>query len=130
MKLAIAVHGPPWNSESSASACRFIHAALDAGHDIVRVFFYHDGARAGDALAVTPQDEASVLDRWVRLHEEHGIELAVCIAAALKRGILNEEERERYGKAAASLHPAFQIVGLGQLTDAMIEADRTITFAA
>jgi tRNA 2-thiouridine synthesizing protein D len=89
MKLAIAVHGPPWNSESSASACRFIHAALDAGHDIVRVFFYHDGARTGDALAVTPQDEASVLDRWVALHDEHGVELAVCIAAALKRGILS-----------------------------------------
>jgi tRNA 2-thiouridine synthesizing protein D len=130
MNIAISVHGPPYAAESALSACRFAEAAVAAGHRIVRVFFYHEGVRTADALSVTPQDEDSVLAQWVALHEKHGVELAVCIAAALKRGILNDDERERYDIVAASIHPAFEIVGLGQLIDALIEADRSITFGA
>ena len=130
MNFAISVHGSAYASQSALSACRFAEAALAAGHNITRVFFYHEGVRTADALAVSPQDEDSVHERWVALHETHGVELAVCIAAALKRGILNDDERARYEKTAASLHPAFEIVGLGQLTDALIQADRSITFGA
>jgi len=130
MNFAISVHGPPHASESALSACRFSEAAIAAGHQITRVFFYHEGVRTADGLGVTPQDEDSVQARWVALHEAHGVELAVCIAAALKRGILNDDEQARYQKTAASLHPAFEIVGLGQLIDALIQADRSITFGA
>jgi tRNA 2-thiouridine synthesizing protein D len=130
MKFAISVHGSPHGSAAALSACRFAQAAIGAGHQIVRVFFYHEGVRVADGLAVSPQEEDSVLQQWVALHEDSGVELAVCIAAALKRGILNEHERVRYEKTAASVHPAFEIVGLGQLIDALIQADRAITFAA
>jgi tRNA 2-thiouridine synthesizing protein D len=71
-----------------------------------------------------------VHQKWVSLHENHGVELAVCIAAALKRGMLNEAEQARYDKETANVHPAFEIVGLGQLIDALIHADHSITFAA
>jgi len=130
MNFAISVHGAPHGSESALSAYRFAEAALAAGHSITRVFFYHEGVRTADGLAVTPQDEDSVHQQWVALHDKHGVELAVCIAAALKRGMLNEAEQARYEKLAASLHPAFEIVGLGQLIDALIQADRAITFGA
>jgi tRNA 2-thiouridine synthesizing protein D len=41
----------------------------------------------------------------------------VCVAAALRRGIKDEV-----------LAPGFRISGLGQLVDAGIKADRTVTF--
>lgn len=130
MILALAVHGPPYASEAATTALRFARAAVAAGHAIPRVFFYHDGVHAASALTVPPQDEPSPQPGWVELAEQHHIELAVCIAASLKRGLVNEEERDRYGLPAANVHPAFVIVGLGQLLEAIASADRFVTFAA
>ena len=130
MILSIAVHGAPYSSQSASSAVKFAEAAVAAGHKIHRVFFYHDGVRAGDVLAVTPQDEESVLERWRALHLGHGCELALCIAAALKRGMLNTDESERYDKLAAIVDPDFTVVGLGQLIEAIMHSDRFVTFAA
>ncbi len=130
MIFAISVHGAPFSSSAALSAYRFAEAALDAGHEIPRVFFYHDAVRTGDSLSVPPQEENSVVDRWAELSENHGVELAVCISASLKRGVLNDEARDRYEKPAANLHPAFTIVGLGQLVDAIDKADRFISFGS
>lgn len=130
MILTIAIHGAPYSSQASATALRFARAALSAGHSVHRVFFYHDGVHAASALAVPPQDEPSPQPDWVELARHHGIELAVCIAAALKRGVVNEQERERYELPGSSAHPSFAIVGLGQLIEAVGCSDRFVTFAA
>ncbi len=128
MIFAITVHGAPFSSSAALSAFRFAEAAIDAGHKIPRVFFYHDAVRTGDNLSVPPQEEPSVVDRWAKLSRNHEVELAVCIAASLKRGVLDDDARDRYEKPAANLHPAFTIVGLGQLVDAIAGADRFISF--
>ena len=130
MIFAISVHGAPFSSSASLTAYRFAEAALTAGHEIPRVFFYHDAVRTGDSLSVPPQDENSVIDRWAKLSQDHSLELAVCISASLKRGVLNDEGRERYEKPAANLHAAFTIVGLGQLIEAIATADRFVSFGA
>lgn len=130
MKFALAVHGAPYSAQSADTALRFARAALAAGHSIPRVFFYHDGVHSASALAVPPQDEPSPQPGWVALAEQHGIELAVCIAASLKRGVVNAEEQSRYELPGSNVHPAFTIVGLGQLLDAILSSDRFITFAA
>ena len=90
MIFGIAVHGAPYGSQASASALRFAEAAVAAGHSLHRVFFYHDGVNTANGLMVPPQDDPSPQQGWVNLAEYHGIELAVCIAAALKRGLVNE----------------------------------------
>ena len=130
MIFAISVHGAPFSSSAALTAYRFAEAALDAGHEIPRVFFYHDAVRTGDNLSVPPQEEDSVIDRWTALSEKYSVELVVCIAASLKRGVINDEARDRYEKPAANLHPAFTIVGLGQLIDVIASADRFISFGA
>lgn len=130
MNIAIAVHGAPYSSQAALSALRFCRAAVAAGHRVPRVFFYHDGVHAASALSVPPQDEASPLSAWVELAESAGIELAVCIAAALKRGIVDADEQRRYELTGISAHPAFSIVGLGQLIEAIGSSDRFLTFAA
>lgn len=130
MNIAIAVHGAPYSSQAALSALRFCRAAVAAGHQVPRVFFYHDGVYTASALTVAPQDEPSPQADWVELAESAGIELAVCIAAALKRGLVDADEQRRYELAASNVHPAFAIVGLGQLIEAIGSSDRFVTFAA
>ena len=128
--FSIAVHGAPYSSQSAHSALRFARAVLDAGHRIHRVFFYHEGVLTAGAMGVAPQDELDVHAGWAQLQHTSGIELAVCIATSLKRGMLSDEERQRYDKPAASIHPNFTVVGLGQLIEAVTASDRFVTFAA
>ncbi len=130
MLIALAVHGAPYSSAASRSALRFVERALALGHSIHRVFFYHEGVLAAGSLGVAPQDEEDIHAGWVALHERHGVELATCIGSSLKRGMLNEEERERYEKSAVTAHTGFSVVGLGQLIDAITASDRFITFTA
>jgi len=130
MKIAIVVQGGPYSHEASLSALHFAKATLDAGHEIYRVFFYNDGVYNASDLIAPPQDETDIRGEWTRLSDLHDVELITCIASSLRRGLLNETESERYEKSAANLNPAFEISGLGQLIDAGLSADRTVTFAA
>ena len=79
-------------------------------------------------FAVPPQDDRNITENWVKLAEENNIDMVVCIAAAQRRGLLDENEAERQGKRGYNIAPVFRISGLGQLVEAGIEADRLLTF--
>ena len=128
MKFAIMVNEGPYTHQASDSAYHFTAAALRAGHEIVRVFFYHDGVNNGTRLSVPPQDDRNISERWTELGQQHDLELILCVAAAQRRGLLDEDEAKRAGKDTNIMAPGFQISGLGQLIDAGIQADRTIVF--
>ena len=130
MKFAVVVHGAPGSSQAARSALRFVEAALAAGHVIHRVFFYHDAVHTANALVVAPQDEVDVGARWSEIGSRHGIELGVCVAAALRRGVIDAGEAERYERPAANVRAPFVILGLGQLVEAALESDRVVTFPA
>lgn len=130
MIFTIAVHGSPYNSTSNQHAQKFCAAALDSGHSINLVFFYHDGVYAALNTRVPPQDEQDVTAAWQDLNRKHGIELAVCIANGLKRGVLDQGEAQRYDKAGPTLAEGFELVGLGQLIGAVADSDRYIEFPA
>lgn len=130
MKFLIVVESAPYSSEGCASALRFARATLEAGHEILRVFFYHDGVLAANSLIAAPQDELDVAAAWQQFAEANDIELIACIASCLRRGILDETEADRYEKQAGNIAPGFTISGLGQLIDATINADRVVTFGA
>jgi tRNA 2-thiouridine synthesizing protein D len=128
MKFSILINEGPYTHQASDSAYYFTEAALRAGHDIVRVFFYHDGVNNGTRLSVPPQDDRNISERWSALGEEHSLELILCVAAAQRRGMLDEDEAKRAGKDSNNIAPGFEISGLGQLIDAGIQADRLIVF--
>ena len=128
MNYTIIVHDPGHPGDASHTALAFSRALLAQGHAITRVFFYHEGVTNALASRVPPQDEASLLEQWRQFGVDTGTELAICIAAALRRGVLNKEEAARYDKPAATADDAFSIVGLGQLIDAISASDRTVTF--
>lgn len=128
MKFGIVVNEGPYTHQASDSAYQFAKAAIEKGHEVFRVFFYHDGVNNGTRLTVPPQDERNIQKNWTELAEAHNLDLVVCIAAAQRRGILDENEAERQGKDANNIAPGFRISGLGQLIEAGIEADRLISF--
>ncbi|MCB1520510.1 MAG: sulfurtransferase complex subunit TusD [Hyphomicrobiaceae bacterium] len=130
MKLSILVNEGPYTHQAADSAYQFTKAALDKGVEIFRVFFYHDGVNNGTRLTVPPQDDRNIQKNWSDLAEKHKLDLVVCIAAAQRRGILDEGEAKRHGKGegAANIAPGFRISGLGQLIEAGIEADRLVVF--
>ncbi|WP_207061141.1 sulfurtransferase complex subunit TusD [Motiliproteus sp. SC1-56] len=128
MKIAVVVYGSPTGSGAAASAYRYVSAALELGHEITRVFFYGEAVHTATALAAPPQDENDLLSRWQQLGQARELDLVVCIAAALRRGVLDADEARRHEKEACNLAPGFTLSGLGQLTDATLNSDRVITF--
>ncbi|WP_277052709.1 sulfurtransferase complex subunit TusD [Zestomonas thermotolerans] len=127
MKFAIALFSPP-HAPASRRALRFAQAVLDGGHEIVRLFFYQDGVHSASASVVTPQDELDSAAEWRALVSRHQLDGVVCIAAALRRGVLNEEEARRYERDAANLPAPWELSGLGQLHEAAQLADRLVCF--
>ena len=128
MKFTIQVNEGPYQHQSSDTAYQFAKAALEAGHEIFRVFFYHDGVNNATRLTTPPQDDRNVIARWSDLAEKHNLDLVVCVAAAQRRGILDEGEMKRHGKDGNNIADGFRISGLGQLIEAGIQSDRLVVF--
>jgi tRNA 2-thiouridine synthesizing protein D len=128
MKFGILINEGPYTHAASDTAYQFVKAALAKGHEIFRVFFYHDGVNNGTRLTVPPQDDRNIVKRWSDLAAQHERDLVLCIAAAQRRGLMDAAEAKRNGKDADNLAPGFRISGLGQLIEAGIQADRLVVF--
>ena len=117
MKFGIVVNEIPYNHQASDTAYQFTKAALEKGHEIFRVFFYYDGVLNATRFSDPQADDRNVIKNWQKLGEQYKLDLVVCVAAGLRRGIVND-----------SLAPGFRISGLGQLIEAGIQADRLLAF--
>jgi tRNA 2-thiouridine synthesizing protein D len=118
MKFAIQINEGPYQHQASDSAYMFAKAALEKGHEVNRVFFYHDGVYNSSRLTTPPQDDRHIVNRWADLAEKYDLDMVVCVAAAQRRGIVDEGEAQRNGKDAPNIHPKFRISGLGALVEA------------
>lgn len=127
MKFAIALFSAA-HAPSSRRALLFAQAALAGGHEIVRLFFYQDGVYNAANSVVTPQDEQDLAREWREFVQQHQLDGVVCIAAALRRGVLNADEAQRYQRTAVNVEAPWELSGLGQLHDAVQAADRLICF--
>ncbi|MFT6365196.1 MAG: tRNA 2-thiouridine synthesizing protein D [Halioglobus sp.] len=87
-----------------------------------------EGVHAGSNNHVMPQDENNPVDLWAEMSDQHSVDLVLCVSSAIKRGLLDSSEAQRYGKGSSTIHPAFVISGLGQLVDATAVSDRLVTF--
>ena len=117
MKFGLMVNEGPYTHQASDTAYQFAKAVVDKGHQVHRVFFYHDGVNNATRHTEPPQDDRHIVNRWSKLAEDHNIDLVVCIAAAMRRGIVED-----------NLAKGFRISGLGQLVESGIQADRMVVF--
>ena len=128
MKFSIMINEGPYTHQAADTAYNFCKASLEKGHEIFRIFFYHDGVNNGTRFTVPPQDDRNIQKRWSELAEQHNLDLVICIAAAQRRGIMDANEAERQGLDGNNIAPGFRISGLGQLIEAGIQADRLVVF--
>ncbi|MCG7872561.1 MAG: sulfurtransferase complex subunit TusD [Candidatus Thiodiazotropha lotti] len=128
MKFAIQVNEGPYQHQATDSAYQFTKAALEGGHEVMRVFFYHDGVNNGTKLTTPPQDDRNIVNRWSELAKKYDLDMVVCVAAAQRRGIVDEGEMQRNGKDAENIADNFRISGLGQLVEAGIQSERLVVF--
>ncbi len=98
--------------------------ALKQKNENFRVFFYQDGVNVANALQWVPDDQRKLTSEWQKLE----IRLPVCVSAALARGISDAENAQRHNLQQHNLADQFELVGLGELADAVQTADRLIQF--
>ena len=128
LSFALLVTGPAYGTQSASTAYRFARSLLAQGHTLSHLFFYQDGVYSASNSVVTPQDEQDIAQQWRAFVSEHQLDGVVCIAAALRRGVLNNEEASRYQRSAINIDAPWALSGLGQLHDAIQDADRLICF--
>jgi tRNA 2-thiouridine synthesizing protein D len=116
----------PALSESHLTAQRLISELISNGDKIDRVFFYQDAAFIGLNSQVPGQGLEASYKGWIDLQCEQSFPLQICIANALRRGVVDKTEAERY-QCLETLHEGFQLSGLGEVADACQSSDRIIT---
>lgn len=127
MKFALVVLGAPC---SSHAAFRFAVAVLATGHEIDRIFFYEDGVYCASSFNTPADGESNDTAAWQALGKTHQLDLAVCVSASMRRGLLTDSEAKKKNQAQGNIAEGFQIAGLGQLIDASLQADRLVTFGS
>ena len=110
------------------NALRFAQALITQGHSIYRLFFYSEGVLNLSSHAIAPQDEINLCTQWQPFIQTHNIDCVVCIAAAVRRGLLDNNEAKRHNHPFGTLAPNATLSGLGQPIEATARSDRTITF--
>lgn len=128
LNYCLLVTGPAYGTQQASSAWQFAQALLAAGHKVSSVFFYREGVLNASQLTSPASDEFDLVRAWVRLSRQYGIELNVCVAAALRRGITDEQEAAQLGLSSANLQEGFTLSGLGSLAQAALRCDRLVQF--
>lgn len=127
MNYALHITASPFGNAQPA-ALAFARALLARGHSLASIFFYGDGVLTANRLQQPPQGEPHPASAWQQLAQECNCELVVCIAAALRRGVMDEREAKRYELPVSNLAEGFALGGLGQLIEAGTNCDKLITF--
>lgn len=96
MRFAIVVTGPAYGTQQASSAFQFAQALIAEGHELSSVFFYREGVYNANQLTSPASDEFDLVRGWQQLNAQHGVALNICVAAALRRGVVDETEAGRW----------------------------------
>jgi len=128
MRYTLMVTGPAYGTQQATSAYLFARALLTAGHQLDSVFFYREGVLNANQLTAPASDEFDLVRAWQALHQEQGVALNICVAAALRRGVSDAQEAARLQLAGSNLQPGFTLSGLGALAEAALSCERMVQF--
>ncbi|ODP97887.1 sulfurtransferase TusD [Salinivibrio sp. SS3] len=128
LQYVLVVTEPAYGTQMARTAYQFACAAIEAGHQVSKVFFYQDGVLNGAASTVPANDEFDLVGAWQALARDHHVELETCVAAALRRGVISDQEAAQHGLSQSTLATDFSQAGLGALAEALLTADRVMQF--
>ncbi|MEG9499308.1 sulfurtransferase complex subunit TusD [Mannheimia indoligenes] len=125
MDYVLAIKSPVYGSQGAYLAYQMAEELLQAKHNIRQVFFFQEGVSNANALVNPASDEINLIEKWQKLAELHRLQLHLCIAAAQRRGIVDEQTSS---SATTNLAQGFTLAGLGEFSQAVLKADRLLTF--
>ncbi|MCH8499000.1 MAG: sulfurtransferase complex subunit TusD [Marinobacter sp.] len=125
--LGLVITGAPYDSQAPQTALSFARAAIAQGARIQRVFLYSEGVQLASDLLQPPSDETNWHREWRAFLLEHRIPVTVCVASALRRGILDSSEASRFDKPAPNVTEPFCIGGLGDWVE-LLSADTQVIY--
>lgn len=123
MRISVLVQGSPWTTRACHNALEFVRAVAKSEHELYRVFFYQDAVGIAHSHVEVSVDEPNLQEAWLELSNSTQVELAICVSAASRRGLVQTKEID-------TVKEGFTVVGLGQLVDAMLESERLVSFSA
>lgn len=126
LSYSIIITQSPALYESHQTGQKLAQEILSSGDVIDRIFFYQDGAYVGLKNQIPGQGLLASYEGWVELKNNHSVPLHICIANGLRRGVVDNTESNRY-EQLETLHPDFQLSGLGELVEAFQSSNRIIT---
>jgi tRNA 2-thiouridine synthesizing protein D len=128
VKFSVIVCGAPYGSQSASTAYQFCASAVKLGHEIVGVFFYQEGVLNASELTSPASDEINLPNLWATLAIEYKFPLEVCVSAALRRGIIDQQEASQLALTHFNVKAPFTLSGLGQLAELSAGCDRLVQF--
>lgn len=127
-EYSVLITTSPFHGDSAIRALAFIEGAIANGDTINNIFFYGDGVYHTNNLMLQTGDSHFAHGDWKHLATNHDIQLLVCITAAVKRGIVSQQEAHENGIGFANLHAPFEQAGLGEFFTALHECKRLVQF--
>ncbi|MEM0672673.1 sulfurtransferase complex subunit TusD [Dickeya oryzae] len=128
LSYCLLVTGPAYGTQQACSAFQFAQALLAQGHRLQSVFFYREGVLNANQLTAPANDEFDLVRAWQQLASSHEVELNVCVAAALRRGVTDATQSAQLQLSGANLQPGFTLSGLGELSQSVLRCDRVVQF--
>ncbi|MBS6034539.1 tRNA 2-thiouridine synthesizing protein D [Pantoea sp. AN62] len=128
MRYTLLVTGPAYGTQQATSALLFARALVAAGHQLESVFFYREGVLNANQLTAPASDEYDLVRAWQALNQQQGVALNICVAAALRRGVTDQQEAARLQLPGSNLQPGFTLSGLGALAEAALSCERLVQF--
>ncbi|OOR98077.1 sulfurtransferase TusD [Haemophilus paracuniculus] len=125
MRYVIAVKQGVYGSQGAFLAYQVAEALIAAGHQISQIFFFQEGVSNANGLISPASDEVNLQQKWQNFAETHRLPLHLCIAAAQRRGVVDESTALT---AQTNLAHGFTLAGLGEFSQAVLTADRLLTF--
>jgi tRNA 2-thiouridine synthesizing protein D len=126
--FSLVITKPSFDQQDAYSAYRFVMSAIKLKHVINGIFFYQGGVHNSNSFQSGHSDELDLHQAWVGLSTTYNIPLLVCVTAANRRGIVNQQDAEDLDLAHFNLVPPFTEVGLGDLVGLLNVSDRVIQF--
>ena len=125
MDYVLAIKSPVYGAQGAYLAYQVAETLLEAKHNIKRIFFFQDGTTNANVLVNPASDEINLLEKWQNLAQLHGLPLLLCISAAQRRGIVDHQTSKTQ---QTNLANGFILAGLGEFSQAVLRADRLLTF--
>ncbi|MBZ2167978.1 sulfurtransferase complex subunit TusD [Marinobacter sp. F4216] len=126
--FTLVITGAPYTTQAPQTALAFARAAIAKGHTIDRIFLYGDGVHLASSLTTPPSDETHWPNAWASFLSANRVPGVACVASALRRGLVDENEQKRHELTSSNLLAPFEIAGLGEWVEGNIKSSKTLYF--